>query len=102
MLGEIKKSILDVHLKKHPRQIQLPVKYVKMDFFVKIVIEFKLQTSFPIYFRCVSGSEFASNQTFFENNKRAQIKVNNRNTKKTGARCEICLKLTVRTPEQRQ
>ena len=30
------------------------------------------------------------------------FKVNNRNTKNTREKCEICLKLTVRTPERRQ
>ena len=30
------------------------------------------------------------------------FKVNNRNIKNTRARCEMCLKLTVSTPEQRQ
>ena len=30
------------------------------------------------------------------------FKVNNRDIKNTRVRCEICLKLTVRSPEQRQ
>ena len=30
------------------------------------------------------------------------LKVNNRNTKNIRAICEMCLKLTVRTPERRQ
>ena len=57
--------------------------------------------------------------TFFTNNKRTisrffatvtpttqlgfyLLKVNNRNTKNTRARCEMCLKIIVRTPERRQ
>ena len=31
-----------------------------------------------------------------------QLKVNDRNTKNVKARCEMCLKLKVRTPERRQ
>ena len=59
------------------------------------------------------------NQTFFTNNKKAisrffgavtlssypgmyLFKVNNNNSKNTRARCEMCLKLTVKTPRRRQ
>ena len=73
-----------------------------------------------IHFKCVTGSEFASDYNiskFFKNNKRAisrlfgtvtlatqpgvyLFNVNNRSTKSTRARCEICLKLTLRTLER--
>ena len=42
MFGEIKKPILNVILKKYPRQIQHPVIDFKMDLLVKIVNDFKL------------------------------------------------------------
>ena len=46
MLGEITRSILNVNLKKDPRQIQHPTKDFKIELLVKIVIDFKLQTIF--------------------------------------------------------
>ena len=42
MLGVEKRSIVDVNLKKHPRQIQQPVPDLKMELLVKIVNDFKL------------------------------------------------------------
>ena len=42
MLGEITRSILNVNLKKDPRQIQHPTKDLKIELLVKIVIDFKL------------------------------------------------------------
>ena len=75
-----------------------------------------------LHCRCVASSEFTSDynrQTFLTINKRGiswffgavavitqlgfyLFEVNNRNTKSTRARCEMCLKLTVRAPERRQ
>ena len=46
MLGAIKRSILNVNLKKYPRQIQHPVIDLKMELLCKIVSDFKLQTIF--------------------------------------------------------
>ena len=62
MLGKEKRSTINVNLKKHPRQIQHPVTDLKMELFVKIVNDFKLQTIFAKkhHFRCVTSSEFAS------------------------------------------
>ena len=42
MLGETKKSILNVNLKKYPRQIQQPITDFKMELLIKIVNDFKL------------------------------------------------------------
>ena len=42
MLGEMKRSILNVNLKKYVRQIQHPVIDLKMELLVKIVNDFKL------------------------------------------------------------
>ena len=42
MLGEITRSIVNVNLKKDPRQIQHPIKDLKIELLVKIVIDFKL------------------------------------------------------------
>ena len=42
MLGETKKSILNVNLKKYPRQIQQPIIDLKMELLIKIVNDFKL------------------------------------------------------------
>ena len=36
------KTILDVNMKKHPRQIRHPVMNLKMELLVKIVLDFKL------------------------------------------------------------
>ena len=76
-----------------------------------------------IHFRCVTGSEFASDYNksnlFYEQEQSFitdfcngdsyytlpgfyLLKVNNKNTKYTTARCKMCLKLTVRTPARRQ
>ena len=118
MLGEIKRYILNVNLKKYQRQTEHPVIDPKMEILVKILNETVNYFCKKIHFRCVTGSEFAStiNQTFYTNKNRAILrffemvtlttqpgfylyKVNNRNTKNTSARCEMCSKLTVRTPE---
>ena len=42
MLGEEKKSIVNVNLKKYPRQIQHHATDLKMELLVKIVNSFKL------------------------------------------------------------
>ena len=42
MLGEIKRSILTVNLKKYPRWIHYPVIDPKIELLVKIVDDFKL------------------------------------------------------------
>ena len=42
-VGRNKRSILNINLKKYPRQIQHPVIDLKMELLVKIVIDFKLQ-----------------------------------------------------------
>ena len=62
MLGEEKRSIVNLNLEKYPRQIQQPITDLKMELLVKIVNDFKLQTIFAKkhHFRCVTGSEFAS------------------------------------------
>ena len=61
MLGEIKRSILNVNLKKYPSQIQLPLKELKMELLVKNVNDFKLNYFWKkIYFRSVTDSEFVS------------------------------------------
>ena len=110
----MKRSILNINLKKYPRQIRHPVIDLKMELLVKIVTDFKLCTfRKKIHIRCVTGSEFASyynsiiiNQPFFTNNKRALslffgtvtlttqpefyfFKVKNRNTKNDTARCDM-------------
>ena len=41
MLGEEKRSIINVNLKKYPRQIQHPVIDFKMDLLFKILNDFK-------------------------------------------------------------
>ena len=73
MLGEEKRSIINVNLKKYPRQIQHHVTDLKMELLVKIVNDCKLQTIFTKkrHFRC--GSEFSSDynkSVFLANNKR--------------------------------
>ena len=62
MLREEKRSIINVNLKKYPRQIQHPMTDLKMELLVKIVSYCKLQTivTKKHHFRCVTGSEFAS------------------------------------------
>ena len=62
MLGEEKRSIINVNLKKYPRQIQHPVTNLKMELLARIVNDFKLYTIFAKkhHFRCATGSEFAS------------------------------------------
>ena len=42
MLGEEKRSIINVNLKKYPRQIQHPVTDLKMELLAKIVNDCKL------------------------------------------------------------
>ena len=42
MLGEKKRSIINVNLKKYPRQIKHPVTDLKTELIVKIVDDFKL------------------------------------------------------------
>ena len=124
MLEEIKRSILYVNLKKYPRKIQHPVIHLKIELIVKIINDFKLQIIFGkrsiLYMSQVLSLPLPTiNQTFLMNNKRAiprffgtmalctqpkfyLFKVNNRNIKKTRTRCEMCLMLTVKTPERRQ
>ena len=46
MFGKIKKSILNVNLKKYARQIQHPVTDLKIELLVKIINDFKLSTIF--------------------------------------------------------
>ena len=46
MLGEIKRSMLNVNLKKYTGHNQHPVTDLKMKLLVKIVIDFKLETIF--------------------------------------------------------
>ena len=46
MLGEIKRSILNVNLKKYPRQTQHHAKDLKMGLLVKVVNDFNLQAIF--------------------------------------------------------
>ena len=55
MLGEEKRSIISVNMKKYPKQIQHPVTDLKMKLLAKIVIFAKKH-----YFRFVRFSEFAS------------------------------------------
>ena len=110
--------------KKCPKQIQHPIIDLKMEFLFKLVHNFKLYTilvksSILDVPQVLTSSLTTINQTFITNNKSvisqffrtvalpAQpgfylFKVNNRNTKNTRARYEMCLKLTVRTPERRQ
>ena len=62
MLGDEKRSIINVNLKKYPRQIQHPVTDLKMELLARIVNDFKLYTIFAKkhHFRCATGSEVAS------------------------------------------
>ena len=46
MLGEIKRSILKVNLKKYPRQIQHSVIDLKIELLLKIINDFKLKDPF--------------------------------------------------------
>ena len=96
-----------------------------MKLIVKVVNDFKVQTIFAkrsildVSQVLSFPSLTAINQTFFTNNKCAisrlfgtvtlttppgfsLFKSNNRNAKNTRARCEMCLKLTVRTRDRRQ
>ena len=71
-----KRFIIDVNLKKYPRQIQHHITDLKMELLVKIVNDCKLQTivAKKQHFRCVTGSEIASDYNesmFLVNNKRA-------------------------------
>ena len=97
---------------------------LKMELLIKIVNDFKLYTNFakspsldvP---QILGPSLTIINQMFLTNNKKSSImvfgtvafttqlgfclfQVNNRNTKNTRARCEMCVKLTIMTPEWRQ
>ena len=62
MLGEEKRFIVNVNLKKYPTQIQHHVTDLKMELLVKIVNDFKLSSIFAKkhHFRCVRSSEFDS------------------------------------------
>ena len=62
LLGGEKRSIINVDLKKYPRQNQHSVKDLKIEFFVKIVNDFQLETILrkKHHFRFVTGSEFVS------------------------------------------
>ena len=65
MLGESKGPIINVNLKKHPREIQHPITDVKMEFLPKIANAFNLKTFLQKnkkkhHFRCVTGTGFAS------------------------------------------
>ena len=76
MLREIKRFILNLNEKKYPRQIQHPIKDLKTEVLVKIVVNFKLQTSFVKrsildVSQVLSSPLTTINQTFFTNNKRA-------------------------------
>ena len=46
MLGEEKRSTINVNLKKYPRQIQHPVTDFKIELLTKIVNDFKPKTIF--------------------------------------------------------
>ena len=98
-----KRPILNVNFKKHPKQIQQLVKDLKMELFVNIIINFKLQTIFAKRSildvpNVLSLPLTTTNQMFFTNNKNAisalfgtvtlttqprfyPFKVNRRNTK---------------------
>ena len=115
---------LNLNLKKYPKQIYHPVIDLKVKLLVKIVVNFEMQTIFskrPILnvSQLLSTPLTTINETFFMKNKRATsqffgtvtlttqsgfylLKFNKRNTENTRARCEMCLKLTVKTPERRQ
>ena len=74
MLGEGKRSIINVNLKKYARQIQHHITDLKMELLVKVVNDCKLLTTFTKkhHFRCDAGSEFASDYNksmFLVNNK---------------------------------
>ena len=77
MLGEEKRSIVNLNLEKYPRQIQQPTPDLKMELLVKIVNDFKLQSIFAKkhHFRCVTVSEFASdcNKSMFLTSKKRAI-----------------------------
>ena len=62
MLGEEKRSIINVNLKKYARQIQHQVTNLKMELLVKIVNDCKLQIILAKkhHVRCDTGSEFTS------------------------------------------
>ena len=116
-----KRSILNVNLKKYPKQTKHPVIDLKIELFVSIVIEFKLQTVFTKrsildLSQVLNSSLTTINQTFFTNNKRTisqffgmvnltsqsgfyMFKFTRRNTENTLARFQMCLKLIIRTPE---
>ena len=61
MLGEEKRSIINLNLKKYPRQIQHPVIDLNMELLFKIVNDLKRKTisAKKRHFRCVAGSDFA-------------------------------------------
>ena len=125
MLGEEKRSIITVNLKKYQRQIQHLVTDLKLTFLLKLLTTlncklFLRKTIILDVSQVLSLPPLTTrNQMFLADNKRAipwfcgtvalttkprfyLLKVNNRNIKSTRARCEMCLELTARTPEWRQ
>ena len=124
MLGEIKRSIINANLKKYPRQIQHPAIDLNMELLAQTLNDLTVNYFYKkIHFRCVTGSEFVSDynksNVFYKHQNKGYVaafwngdsyyqpgiylfEVNNRNTKGTRARSEMCLTLTVRTPERRQ
>ena len=76
MLGEIKRTILNVDLKKYRRQTQYCVIDLKMELLVDIVNDFKLETIFAKISildvsQVLSMSLTTINRKFFTNYKRA-------------------------------
>ena len=71
-----KRSILNVNLRKCPKQIQHPVKDLKMELLLTVIINFKPQTNFAKrsildMSQVLSLALSTKNQTFFKNKKRA-------------------------------
>ena len=128
MLGEITRSILNVNLKKDPRQIQHPTKDFKIELLVKIVIDFKLQTIFAkksildvskvlssplitILFWLHGNACYQKKKSYVTFFLKLWLLLHSRDftcskltveALKTRARCKTCLKLIVRTPERHQ
>ena len=76
MLGEEKRSIINVNLKKYPRQIQNPVTDLKMDFLPKFltILNCKLflhESTILDVSQVLSSPLTTINQMFLTNNKRA-------------------------------
>ena len=70
------RSILNVNLRKCPKQIQHPVKDLKMELLLTVIINFKPQTNFAKrsildMSQVLSLALSTKNQTFFKNKKRA-------------------------------